>query len=159
MTFSLSALQPKIVDIQIEAYGEKHLIPIMPLTYTEWHNVTLSVPRPNDDDFKEDTLVGGKIQSTINRQSAEYIKAYNDYVAELQMRRLALALTRGGVTELQGKPIEEQVAELKGMDAGITKALITWLEREANHKQAARFQPVSGNSDADMSENGLESDI
>ena len=40
------------------------------------------------------------------------------------------------------KTLDEQVAIVREMDAGITGALIRWLEGEARHKLASRFQPV-----------------
>jgi hypothetical protein len=146
MVFSLDSLKPKITDVEIEAYGDKIVIPIMPLTYTEYHSASIGIVPPDTNDYKKRELVKatGKIEDVLDRNDPDYLVAMNEYVKKVQMRRLAIALERGGVKEFEGVEFEEQIELVRGMDAGITSALIKFLEREANHKIAMRFQPVSG---------------
>ena len=143
MGFSLDSLKPKIVNIEIPAYGETHVIPVMPLSYTQYQNAIIGVDRPDPSDYTVRKLnSAGKMEDVLDAGNPEYLQELNTYTETIQMRRLAIALAGGGVEELQDKTLDEQVAIVREMDAGITGALIRWLEGEARHKLASRFQPV-----------------
>lgn len=157
MTFSLASLKPKIVDVKINLeYGEPLVIPIVPLTYTEYHNASLGLTAPEAP--KEPRLINGKKEDVVNTQDADYQRAWSEYIDVLQFRRLAIALSKAGAEDLQGKTLDEQVEILQAMDRGVMRALIRFLEGEANHKLATRFQSVSEDGSADMQGDGLDAE-
>jgi len=140
MPFSLSSLKPKVTDVTIEAYGDEIIIPIVPLTYSEYHNVEIGLERPDPNDYKERTLVNGKQQDIVNTNNPEYVREFNAYILRLQRRRLGLALQKAGTKELDGLEFDELEAAIGDMDSGIATALIRHIESEAKNRQVSRFQ-------------------
>ena len=155
--FSLSDLKPQIIDVKIDGHSEPIVITLRPLTYVEWNNCIIDLPRPTAPTIR--AMIDGKSQDIKDFSNFEYQQAATSYRNTIAFRRLAIALEGGGFKELKGKSQDEQVELLQDMDTGIVNALVALLNDIAETKSAERFQPepISENNHADLSQSEMVS--
>lgn len=153
---SLAAIMPQILDAKIIGYGEPITIPFLPLSYIQWQNaaIGLTAPQAKQRNFVVDA--GKPVVAALDYNDKEYRIALINYDNALKLRRIAIALAGGGMEELQGQSLDEQVALIEGMDMGILNALYDLLEGMARKRSAAWFRrdqsPKNGHADLPSNE-------
>lgn len=152
MTLSLSTLQARPIEVEVfDNFGNSLAkVPLMTLSYTQWHNATLMVTPP----AKSKRLELGKEKVDITHTS-EYRQKLVEYNQEINLRRLVMALVGGGgFPELNKLDADEQVEAIRNLDVGIMNGLSQFLQGVALRTSADVFRPkpVPAAGDADLSQ-------
>ena len=171
---TLNDLKPRVVDVQIimgklppkEEGGlpedDVRIVSMRVPSWIEWMEMGMAVSQPVRE--KVETYKGGK-KTYVDEDDAAWERKLADAGNKRQMRRLAFALIEAGnFPELKDADVDEQVAAIGGMDAGILQALMKQLNSLVQFTagrivdSAARFREgtVSENGNADMLPESVE---
>ena len=158
MTLSLATLQARPIEVEVfDNFGNSLAkVPLMTLSYTQWHNATLMVAPPAK--FKRMELGQEKVDVS---NTPEYRQKMIEYVEEINLRRLVMALVGGGgFTELDKLDVDAQVEAVRNLDVGIMNGLNKFLQGVALRTSADVFRPksVSGTGDENLPEDEVDAD-
>lgn len=164
---SLDRFRSRITSVVVKAAdGFEEAVRIKTLSYYEWQDIALSVPLPSREDYTKKTvqLVNGTKAESKDFQEQAYREALDEYIRATNMRRLGLALARGGdCPELVGMSDEQREDELLSWDRGIVNALWRALDelmnRASGESQSANFRQLSQRGPANLSEVGLDTPL
>ncbi len=140
---SLAALKPQEIEVKIMGLtenGEAVVIPMMTLSYLQWQEATVGLTPPVipmrrtvPDSSKPPVDVPNPDDPKYQRDKIEYDNA-------VKCRRVAKGLEGAGMTDLQGKTLDEQIKEVQLIDAGVLNVLYSTLEGLALRRTGAWFQ-------------------
>lgn len=161
---SLSRFRNRVVTVVVKAPdGFEESVRLRTLSYYEWQDIALSIAFPNRDDFtlKKVQLVNGAKAESKEFQDQAYREAVAEFVRASNMRRLGLALARGGdYPELETMSDEQREDELSSWDVGVINALLRALDdlmnKASGESQIANFRRVPERNLEDMSAFGLD---
>ncbi len=122
MVLTLADLKPRTVDIEI-VFKEGHgvTVPLKVPSWVEWNELGMEVPTPEPEMVR--VMKDGKpvYEKESGRAYEAKVQVAND---KRMMRRVTFALIEAGnFPELRNASVEEQIAAVGSMDAGILQAL------------------------------------
>lgn len=152
-------------------YGEPLVVSVKALSYIQWQNATIGITPPVAEKKRMVVTKSEPPVEAIDYNDLEYIRKKMAYENELRLRRVAMALTGANaeVERTDGSTLcfndlsfEEQVEEVRQMDAGVLNAIYATLEGMATRRVGAYFRPnaeggtaASGNGAADLQTDAL----
>lgn len=153
MVLTLADLKPRTVDIEI-VFKEGHgvTVPLKVPSWVEWNELGMEIPTPEPEQVR--VMVDGK-----PRWEKESGRAYDAKVQiandKRMMRRISFALIEAGnFPELRNAAVEEQIAAVGSMDAGILQALARTLMSLVTTTMGRISDKVERFRDGSVPENG-----
>lgn len=163
---TLDDVKPRVVDVTVIAgklppeeegglpRDHEIVVPVRVPSYIEWQELGLDVPEPEP----EQVIVFKNGKKTYEKESGPAFERKKMLANNQRMiRRMTFALIEAGnFPELKDAPLEQQMAAVQGMDAGIFQAIVRVLNALVQMtsgrvaETATRFRPgtVSANGDA-----------
>lgn len=137
---SLADLKPNLVYVTVE--WEKNnvvTIPILPLSYAQWQNAAIGVTFPTVKTIR--VMKDSGLTDVENYNDPDYQRQMNEANATINLRRVAMGLAGGGgIPELDGHTLDEQVEMIRDLHAGIYRVVYDALQSAALRMRPNIFQ-------------------